>query len=403
MIEASQKLVRFQGLNTVDDPLVGTRDDQGKPLTWEWLAEANNVDISDEGRLARRDGYQPFRSGGNIQASFSTFDFQRLYVVDSGVLLGVRPDGTAAELATGLAGPFHWAEINDEVFLSCSTPLRIDKLRNEAAAWVVPVPVGGSLVEASGELEPGIYQVCFTHIDEAGREGGASPAIPIQITAGAIQIEAPMALDCYTAIYVCTPNSTVFRSVAVLTHGSGGSYSVSQLDAASMGRELATPFLDALPADVRQVAAWRGRIYGAQYLDPLDQTVIWFSQPLGYHLFDLNRDFFMVPGRVLQLADAGEALLVGTDQRVFLYTGEGLQQVAEYGVVPGQHADRGPGGKTYFWTTRGLCRVSPFENVTESRISVQPGIYAGGGVIHENGYVRYVATLHSGGAAFNTR
>lgn len=403
MIETSQKLVRFQGLNTVDDPLVGTRDDQGKPLTWEWLAEANNVDISDEGRLARRDGYQPFRSGGNIQASFSTFDFQRLYVVDSGALLGVRPDGTAAELATNLVGPFHWAEVNDEVFLSCSRPLRIDKLRQSVAEWVVPVPQGGSLSEASGGLEPGTYQVCFTHLDAAGREGGASPSIPIRIAAGAIQIEAPMAPDCYTAIYVCPPNSTVFRVTAVLAHSSGGAYSVSQLDPGSMGRELATPFLDALPAEVRQVAAWKGRIYGAQYLDPLDQTVIWFSQPLGYHLFDLNRDFFMVPGRVLQLADAGEVLLVGTDQRIFLYAGDGLQQVAEYGVVPGQHADRGPGSKTYFWTTRGLCRVSPFENVTESRVSVPPGEYAGGGVIHENGYVRYVATLHRGGAAFNTR
>jgi hypothetical protein len=34
---------------------------------------------------------------------------------------------------------------------------------------------------------------------------------------------------------------------------------------------------------------------------------------------------------------------------------------------------------------------------------VAPGIKAGGGVIHEHGRVRYVATLHRGGAAFNPR
>lgn len=402
MIEASQKLVRFQGLNTVDDPLVGTRDAQGKPVTWEWLVEADNVDISDEGRLARRDGYRPFLAGGDIQASFSTFDYQRLYVVDGGVLLDVLPDGTTVELATGLAGPYHWAEINDEVFLSCSEPVRIDKARRQAAPWAVPNPVGGDLIATAGELEAGVYQVCFTHLDDAGREGGASPSIPIFVTTGGIQVTAPMAPDLYTAIYVCTPNSTVFRVVAVLTHASGGAYLISQLDPGSMGREISTQFLDALPADVHQVAAWKGRIYGAQHLAPLDQTVLWFSQALNYHMFDLNKDFVMVPGRVLQLTDAGDALLIGTDRRVFLYDGDSLQQAAEYGVVPGQHADQ-QDGKTYFWTTRGLCRVSPFENITEASVSVPPGEYAGGGVIHENGYVRYVATLHRGGAAFNTR
>lgn len=395
-------LSQFLGLNTVADPLIGTPSADGQ-VTWEWLGDATNVDISDAGRLARRDGYVPFVAGTNIEASFSTFDFQRMYVVDGGVLLNVQPDGSTVELADGLSGPYRWAEINDEVFLSCSAPLRIDRASNEASAWVVPVPVGGGLMESSGDLEPGIYQVCFTHIDEAGREGGASPSAPISVNSGAVQVTAPMVPDCYTAVYVCPPNSTVFRVVAVLTHASGGVYLISSLDQGSMGREISTQFLDSLPVGIGYITAWKGRIYAAQHMAPLDQTAVWFSQPLGYHLFDHNKDFIMVPGRVLQLAGAGDVLLIGTDQRVFLYDGEALAQVAEYGVVPGQHADQHTDGKTYFWSTRGLCRAAPFENITEARISVPPGTYAGGGVIYENGYVRYVATLHRGGAAFNTR
>lgn len=395
-------LDQFRGINTVADPLIGTPSEDG-PVTWEWLVDATNVDISDAGRASRRDGYQPFVAGTSIQASFSTFDFERLYAVDGGTLFGIEQDGTTVEIATGLTGPFYWAEINDEVFLSCSTPLRIDKQRNEALPWVVPTPVDGELVAASGNLEPGIYQVCFTHIDDAGREGGASPAVPISVTSGGIQVLAPMLPGFYTSIYVCPPKSTVFRAVAVLANGSGGVYSILELEPGSMGREINTQFLEALPPEVHQVSAWNGRLYGAQYLDEVDQTVIWFSQPLGFHLFDRTKDFFMVPGRVLHLSDADSALLVCTDQRVFMYSGEGLAQVAAYGIVPGQHADRHTDGKTYFWTSRGLCRVAPFENVTEAHISIPPGIYAGGGVIHEKGYVRYVATLHSGGAAFNTR
>lgn len=396
-------LAGFRGLNNVADPLSGTTSADGKPVTWQWATQADNVDISDEGRITRRDGYQPFLPGTRIEASFSTFDYQRLYVVDGGALLNVREDGSADELASGLSGPYSWAEVNDEVFLCCADPLRISKAIGAVEAWRIPTPDGGSLAAASGDLEPGIYQVCFTHLDEENREGGASPAIPINVTTGGITVSAPMVSGLYTAVYVCAPASTTFRMVALLTANSGGAFPIGRIDQGSMGRELSTQFLDPLPDDVQQVAHWRGRIYGAQYLDAVDQTVVWFSQSLGYHLFDRAQDFFMVPGRVLQLADADEALLVGTDTRIFFYTTDGLGQVAEYGMVPGQHADRGADGKTYFWTLRGLCRAAPFENVTESRISVQPGIYAGGGVIHEKGCVRYVATLHSGGAAFNPR
>lgn len=394
-------LARFLGLNNVADPLIGTVGQDGKPQTWSWLSQADNVDVSDQGHLVRRPGFVPFVDGTNIQAAFTTFDFSRMYVVDGGVLLEVLQDGTTIPLWDSLSGPYRWAETNDLVFLSCSEKLQIPRSR-DVQSWAVPTPAGGAVTQVSGGAPQGLYQICFTHMTEDGREGGASPSIPVALSQGGLSIEAPMLSDHYTVVYLAS-RGTVFRALVVLTHAHSGPYVIREIDEAALGRELATQFLDSPPAGVEYIAHWKGRIYGAEYLQAQDQTVIWFSQPLGFHLFNHNQDFFLVPGRVLQLADADTHLLVATAERIYLYSEDALVQVAEYGVVPGQHADRGNDGKTYFWTKRGLCRVPPFENITEGRISVAPGVQAGGGVIHEHGRVRYVATLHSGGAAFNKR
>lgn len=124
---------------------------------------------------------------------------------------------------------------------------------------------------------------------------------------------------------------------------------------------------------------------------------------MGYHLFNLNDSFFMVPGRVVQMAADSDNLMLSTEERTFLYNQSGLEQVASYGSVPGQHADLGPDGRLYFWTTRGLCRTTPFENLTESDVSVAPGVRAAGGVIQRHGYTNFVVALQHGGSPFNKR
>ncbi len=391
----------FLGMNNVLDPLMGGVSGDGKAQSWEWLSQADNVDISDQGRLSRRTGFVPFMAGSNIQASFSTFDYRHMYVVDGGVLKEILPDGTAITLKSGLAGPYQWAEVNDRVFLSCSEKLQITRQR-EVIQWGIPTPEGGSVSTAGGMLPPGLYQVCFTHISADMREGGAGPSIPFVVVDGGMAIKVPLIAGHVTAIYLAD-RGTVFRALAVVNADGGGVFTLSGLTAGSLGREIETQFLDGPPAGIEHIAHWKGRMYGAEYLPELDQTAVWASQPLGHHLFNHNQDFFIVPGRVTQMADADDVLLIATSERVFLYNEEALAQVAEYGAIPGHHADRGSDGKTYFWTTRGLCRVVPFENITEGRVSVAPGIKAGGGVIHEHGRVRYVATLQSGGAAFNKR
>ena len=121
----------------------------------------------------------------------------------------------------------------------------------------------------------------------------------------------------------------------------------------------------------------------------------------GYHLFNLDNDFIMVPGRVLMLAPHDDALIVGTTAKVHAYAPDGkLTELADYGVVPGKHwatDDK----RTLFWTLRGLCAAVPFSNLTERQVSVAPGVSAGGTIVRSGGQKRYLTVLQQGGTAFN--
>lgn len=162
--------------------------------------------------------------------------------------------------------------------------------------------------------------------------------------------------------------------------------------------------LDPLPLGTDVIQAWRGRIYAAQYQRNPAQSVIWFSQPLGYHLFRLDTDFIAVGGRVLAMAPHESALIICTDAQVLAFDGTKLEVLADYGVVPGMcWAIDYDDGSVLIWTVRGLCRALPFKNLTEGHASVAPGVQAGAAVINTGGQKRFVVALHAGGTAFNRR
>ena len=400
MKDKPKVLSRFLGLNNVLDPMVGDMDADGKPRTWEWQQQADNVNLTNAGKYVRRDGFKPFLSGANVTAAFSTVDFQRLYLIDSGTLGEIQEDGTAGMLHEGLTGPAYWAEVNQVVYLSSSEKLEVRR-DGTVRPWGVPTPVGGALAPASGSLPAGTYQVCFTHADDNGREGGSSPSLSIEVADGGIALtDIPTIPGYYTCCYL-TDGGAIFYRAATYPWV----VKSATLSALPEGPELTTELLNPPPENGGYVAHFGARMYIAEYLPASDTTVVWASEPLGYHLFDLDKSFFLVPGEVTQLADAGTSLLVVTRHQVFAYTGSGIKKLADYGAPHGQHISHGPAPAQhlYFWTDRGLCRAEPFENLTEGRVSVPPGSRVAGGVIQQHGYTRYVAVLKSGGAAFNKR
>ena len=378
------KITAFRGLNNVTDSL---------RAGMEWLATADNINITDTGSIQKREGYA-WVQNGPFTGAYTTMDFQRFYLIKDQVLKTY--EGVALSTLASSA-PVYWAEINDEVFYNNGTDSGIILPDNTVLPWAIAVPNAPTLSAITGTLAAGTYQVRCTFVTADGRESGASDPVDIAMNGDqAFHITSiPHQSGSVTRVYISPANSEVYQ-LAFTTTGSAASWNFSN-DA--LGQDLRNEFLQPLPSSTTAIQFFKGRAYVAQYLPSTGQTVVWFSQSLGFHLFNTSADFFIVPGQVHMLAPTSEALIVGTDTQIFAYS-VGLTEIAPYGVVPGQHwADDET--RILFWSTRGVCGALPFTNLTERHVSVAPGTYAGGAIVQQGGQKRFVVCLHSGGEAFN--
>jgi hypothetical protein len=391
MKPSDTQVARFSGLNNVDDPL---------SLGLSWLTQADNVNITSADKLERRDGYT-LDTAGDIKGAYATIDLQRMYYVDD---VALKAYGGAVLDGISSSARMHWTEVNGDVFFNNGIDRGIIKPDNQVHAWEWPEPAAPVLSVVTGSLAPGKYDVLCTYLLPDGRETGAGQSASIQIEDGqALMIsQIPQYAGHVTRTYIAPANSTVFQlAYEGFQTARRWDYSPN-----SLGLDLATDDFDPLPAGCTVIQAWKGRMYAAQYIPSSDMTAIWMSQPLGFHLFDLATDFLAISGEVLMLAPTDEALVIGTDKEIHGYTGEAIVKVAEYGVVPGfgwACDDEDPAKPVLMWTQRGLCKAMPFTNLTSGHVSVAPGVQAGAAVIAQGGQKRFVAVLHQGGTAFNSR
>ena len=379
------QIKQFRGLNTVSDAL---------RMGISWLTQADNVNITDTGSIEKRNGYTPDKAG-SFTSAYSTYDFQRMYLVD-GLALKTYEGTTLATLSS--SATVQWAEINDQVYFSNGVDCGIIQPDNSVTDWRWPVPTAPTVSLATGTLASGIYSVCCTYVLADGRETGPSDPVTITLVEGqALSItDIPHAPGTSTRIYIAPANSSVFQ-LAAKTTGSAVTWNFSN-DA--LGIDLTTDGLDPLPTGVSCIQMFRGRVYVAQHLVSDDQSVVWASEPMAPHLFNLSAGFFMVPGKVLMLAPHKDALIVGTDSRIYAHNGDKLEQLCDYGVVPGKSWDL-DGDRLLVWTERGVCSMLPFQNITERQVSVAPGVWVAGCVVHDGGQKRFLTCLQQGKEAFN--
>ena len=381
----------FRGLNNTSDPLT---------LGLGWLVTAENIDITDRGRIQVRPGYGAPIAATNPQA-YGTIDHQRAYYTDGDALKTIE----GVTIATGLSsGPISWAEVDRQVFYCNGVDTGIIGPDHTVRALSWPIPATPSLAAVAGNLDPGLYRVCCTFELPDGRETGASDPAEIEIQAGqGLQVSGIAQTEgMRTRTYICPANSTVFQRA----YSGEASAFVWNTSPDYLGSDLTTDGLDPIPAGASIIQHWNGRLHAAVYEPQADATFIFQSEALAYHLFDLEKSI-AVDGQARMLAPSSEALVIGTDKAIYAYDRSGaLLMLANYGVTPGWPwwiDDSHPSKTLYIWTERGMCRFPEFANLAGDQVSVAPGVHAGAAVVQANGQKRFVVALHQGGIPFNSR
>ncbi len=368
----------FKGINNRVDPTA---------LGMEWQLGADNALCDNARYLVQRPGYAEFATG--VADAFGTRD-GRLFVVSStGVLYEVAADGSSRARTTGFSGaPFQWAELGPAIFAMsettawCIYPDRV-------VPWGVPMANIPTLSATSGDLEPGTYLVACALFAQDNRMGGSLGVASIELAAGqGLVVTTPEVAGYDTVAYVSPPDGDILYRALTLSGGSG-TLTLPPVE----GPELRIFDLYP-PPQGSMIAAHGNRMCVAVWEPEYDRSVIYWSKPDQPHLFDVEADLQLVAGRITLLAQAGGALVIGTDRLIAAY-GPPLQQIAEYGALQ-DTVDWDKDGRLVFGTDRGTCRFPPFENLTEAALTPDTRSYSTGAILHHQGTSYHLTVMRGG-------
>ncbi len=405
--QARQKMLvidTFQGLVNRKDTL-RIHESGGNNIAEAGLQTALNVDIDNEGKLQKAKGYAQVNSE-NISDVFATSDELRMFFIVGAVLKYVDPDfNTHAIHSFTNVSLKHaqWVEVNDLIYLSYADEHVIIRQDNTVTPWGLRPPALPTLtVDSGGRLPAGQYQCALTFLHPSTRqESGALGVSTVTVPDGSrlvVDLPTPPPSGYHYAVYMSpTDGDALYRAVFSATAGTvtwDGPISV-------LAYPLRTMHLDAPPPVIDITTLYKGRIYAAQYFPEQNVTGIFRSEPLAYEHWDLLNEVFYVDGEVLVLEGAEEGILVGTDDDLFGYNGTELSHLADYGAVRGSLAVNDGKGKVYAWTEMGLVVVFPFEELTDEKVHVPPGLYGSAVLIENDGYKKFVALVEDGDTAHN--
>jgi len=368
--------------------------EQSRRLPPGSLVVADNVDADDFGGIVLRNGYQSSLPMTSITSAFSTQDERRLFVVDGGNLKLITSDLSATTLASGLTSEYiHWLEVAD--FILMSTGHIIDT-SNNVLSWRIPTPQQVVVTATTGNLPAGNYQIVCTHEDDSGREGGASPTVTVEVTnGGGLSISTDNVTGYQARVYVTDVNGTEFYYA-----GDGSNLTIISTQGLTSPIDKVQLRGNPAPDNTNQLAFYESRVWTAEFSG--GQTVIWYSEPFWWNLFDLSNNHIIVPGKVTALVGIQQGLIIGTDDEIYVYTAEEtLVRLAQYGVPDGVSYTKDDTGKLFMWTKQGLCSMLPFKNLTEDKVSLPPGNVCYTKLVEQSGRKKVVVLTDSQGYADN--
>ena len=389
MNEPTLNVVAFTGLRNRQDD---------RKISPGALVEAQNVDIDDTQGIILRPGFQKVLSTGKITASYTTQDETRLYLIEDGDLKVSGQPGQFTTLYSGLSDDYvYWLEIADSIYLSTGQVVSRD---GQVTQWRIPTPVVPAVQVVTGQLPAGQYRVVLTHANVIGVEGGATAPVIVDVVEGSgLQVTIANHSSLTTQLYVTDTNGTVYYRVPEIATGV---HFIESTVVFSEPIEQSLLLCSQAPQAAAILGLYESQLAVCQTLD--ERSYVWFSQPFWYNLFDLHKDYIAVEGQVNALLGTPQGLVIATERCFYLYgNDQTLVQLADYGVPRGKPYAVADDGVVYFWTNQGVVRLFPFENVTQEKVSLEPGAVVDVTLIEQNGFRRLLVLVDEMGRSDNAR
>jgi hypothetical protein len=328
-----------------------------------FVRSAVNADITAEGTLKRRPGYELAIAGDDCHSLWANGTAGFFVDYDTLVQIGGTPP-VAADLRTDMTPGrlVSYAEAAGDIYYS--NGVVIGRIRDNAVYELgVPMMMVPPTVAAStgGSLPGGDYMMCFTQHNADGEESGST--IPVQVTVpdnGRILVTGlPTTLPdgvFAISIYVTAANDgTLLRLARVTAASSTFTYAAR----ATLGARCATLLLTPMPAGniVREI---NGRLLVAS------GAVLYYSEPYAYALTNPARNYVVFPAPITMIECLPTGFFIAADKTYWVpgdIVSTTLDQVLPFGAVPGASGRDGNEEAVLWMTPQGMVRGTPDGNV----------------------------------------
>lgn len=363
------------------------------------LIAADNIDLDESGRAARRAG-QTLLVTGDAHSIWSENGLC-LFVKD-GVLKQLYADYSTGALVAGLNdAPVSYLNVNDRVYWSNGTQTGV-VAGGVNRSWGMDAPLYMPMATPiSGSLTAGTYQYLMTRLRDDGQESGAGLAGSIDLSDNSGLRFSWSEDAAEVALYLTEPNGTTLYQAAIVP--AAGTYDFT---GGNLSLPCDTQWLDKPPAG-QCMAFYRGRIYIGH------GAFIYATTALGYEHVDL-RDYLAIDGSTItMLAPLEAGLLVGTEDGLYFLGGNAL---SEFAIVPRQQVAVLPrslllqdgqqvtGKAEYagrqvalFTTAEGICMATPdgsVMNMTQDRYAFNAAGVAAAGFRNDALLTQYLLFMH---------
>lgn len=289
----------FRGLDNVTPP---------EKTSSKFLKVADNVDITADGQIRKREGYTKVVDG-DFNSLWS--DGNYIYCIKDNNLVRLDQNYTEEILLSNVTSTkTYFEEIDGKIYFSNENGNGIvdnGSIRN----WGIPRPNGFPALSynGSGSLSPGEYQVNLTYVASDGRESGCGVAMVYNLASpGAITLSnIPQSSDNTVSIiriYCSTCNGDMLYWIRDIAHGTT-STTIDSVEDTIL--PLNTFNINPAPKGTL-IKYFSGRIY------IVDKNVLWYSMPFSYEWFNFQSDFiqFTENETILSLMPVEDGMYVAT-------------------------------------------------------------------------------------------